>query len=79
MIQPPPYGNSYDQVLARLRKQVRDQDLEGRILELLQNGFENALNGESTVLARPERERLFQTIAGEVLNKVTERIKGDHA
>lgn len=80
MMQPPPYGSSYDQILALLRQRVRDQDIEGRILELLQNGFEKALMPESAVLARPERQRLFQTVMGEVLHKVTERInKGDHA
>ena len=80
MMQPPPYGNSYDQVLARLRTQVREQNIEERILELLQNGFEKALAPESAVLARPERVRLFHTIAREVLNNVAERLdKGDHA
>jgi hypothetical protein len=80
MMQPPPYGSSYDLLLVLLRQRVRDQDIEGRILVLLQNGFEKALTVESPVLARPERQRLFQTVMGEVLNKVTERInKGDHA
>lgn len=80
MMQPPPYGNSHDLLLAVLRQQVRDQDIEGKILELLQSGFERALRVESAVLARSERERLFRTVMGEVLNKVTERInKGDHA
>ena len=80
MMQPPPYGSSYDQLLAWLRQRVRDENIEGKILELLQSGFEKALRVESVTLARPERERLFQTVMGEVLNKVTERInKGDHA
>lgn len=79
MMQPPPYGSSYDLLLSILRQQMRDQDVEGKILELLQSGFEKALTVESAVLARPERERLFQTITGEVLKKVTERIKGDNA
>jgi hypothetical protein len=80
MMQPPPYGNSHDLLLAVLRQQVRDQDIEGKILELLQSGFERALRVESAVLARSERERLFRTVMGEVLNKVTERInKDDHA
>ncbi len=79
MMQPPPYGSSYDQILARLRQRVRDQNIEEQILKLLQDGFEKALMPESAVLARPERERLFRTVMGEVLNKVTERIKGDHA
>ncbi len=80
MMQPPPYGNSYDQLVARLRKQVHYQNLDGRILELLQSGFESALKKENLTLARPERERLSQTIMIEVLNKVTEQInKGKHA
>jgi hypothetical protein len=79
MMQPPPYGSSYDQVLAHLRKQVHDQDIEGRVLALLQSGFENALEVESGVLSRPERDRLFQTVMGEVLDKVTGQIKGAHA
>jgi hypothetical protein len=80
MIQPPPYGNSYDQLLALLRQRVRDQNVEEKILEHLQSSFEQALRIESAVLALPERERLFRTIAGEVLDKVRERVdKGDHA
>ena len=80
MVQPPPYGNSHDQFLARLRQRIREQKPEETILELLQSGFERALPAESVVLARPERDWLFRTVAREVLNKVTERIhKGDHA
>jgi hypothetical protein len=80
MMQPPPYGSSHDQFWARLRQRMHDQKLEETILELLQSGFEKALPAESVVLARPEREWLFRTVAGEVLNKATERInKGDHA
>lgn len=80
MMQPPPYGSDYDQLLARLRKQVREQNTEGRVLELLQNVFENALKPENLMLAPAEKEKLLKTIIGEVLNKVTERInKGDHA
>lgn len=80
MMQPPPYGSDYDQLLARLRKQVREQNIEGRVLELLQNVFENALKPENLMLAPAEKEKLLKTIIGEVLNKVTERInKGDHA
>lgn len=80
MMQPPPYGSSYDQLLAHLRKQVRDQNIEGKVLELLQNGFENALEAEKLMLAPVEKEKLFKTIIGEVLDKVTEQInKGAHA
>ena len=80
MMQPPPYGHSHDLLLAVLRKQMRDQNVEEKILELLQSRFEKALRVESAVLARPERERLFQTITGEVLNSVIKQInKGDHA
>lgn len=80
MMQSPPYGNSYDQLLVLLRQRVRDQNVEEKILEHLQSGFEQALRIESAVLALPERERLFRTIAGEVLDKVRERVnKSDHA
>ena len=81
MMQPPPYGSSYDQLLAHLHKQVRDEDVEGKILRLLQNVFEKALiTVENPVLARPERQQIFRTVMGEVLNKVTEQInKGNHA
>jgi len=80
MMLPTPYGNSYEQISAHLRQQMRDEKIEGKILELLQSGFEKALRIESVVLARPERERLFRTITGEVLNKVTEQLnKGNHA
>jgi hypothetical protein len=83
MMQPPPYGNSYEQLVARMRQRVRDQNLEEKILELLQSALGNALQSENLTLARPERERLSQqlsqTILVEVLNKVIERIKGAHA
>ncbi len=83
MMQPPPYGNSYEQLVARLRQRVRDQNLEKKILELLQNGLEDALQKENLTLARPEREQLSrqlsQTTLIEILNQVIERIKGAHA
>jgi hypothetical protein len=80
MMQPPPYGSYYDQLLARLRKQVRDQEIDVEILTLLRGAFDKAMEAENLVITRVEKEPFLRIIMGEVLNKVTEQInKGDHA
>lgn len=80
MMQSPPYGSQYEQLLARMRKHVRDQEIEAGILTLLRSASGKALKAQSVVLSRPERERLSQTIMKEVLNEVIERIdKGNNA
>jgi hypothetical protein len=79
-MQQPFFGSSYEELLAQMRKQVRDQKLSEQILTTLRSAFETALQAQNIVIARPERERLAQTILQEVLNVVMEKVKkGDHA
>lgn len=80
MMEPPPYGSFHDRLVARLRRQVRRQKVEVEILKLLQDAFDQALQAENLELPRLHKEQLWQTVMGEVLNKVAEQFKkGDHA
>ncbi len=80
MMQPPPYGSSYEQLLVRLRAQVRDQNIDEEILGLLRAALEKALKAQNVVLSGPEIERLSQIVTKEVLNKIMEQLdKGEDA
>jgi len=73
-------GGSYEELLAQIRKRVRDQKLSEEILKLLRDAPEAALKAQGIVLSRPERERLSQTIMREVLSEVMEQVnKGENA
>jgi hypothetical protein len=65
MLDPPdlPHPSSYDELLARLTRRVRQAGVDDQILELLQQAFEEAFGKERGALSRPDRRRLFQQVA----------------
>jgi hypothetical protein len=69
-MQPSPYGNSYEQLLAQVRNHLHDQKVGEGISSLLQNASEKALAAQNVVLSIKERERLFQTVQKEVLTEL---------
>ncbi len=81
MMQPPPYGSSYDQLLAHLRVHVHDQGTDMEILRLLRNAVEEALKAQKNlVLSSQERRRLSQAAMKAVLNRMIQQVdQDDHA
>lgn len=68
------YSGSYEEFLARMRKNLRDQNISEDILALLKSGFEKALNGQNIVLSRKERVRTFQNLSKEMLADVMNQL-----
>jgi len=66
-MQPFHYSDSYEEFLARMRKNLRDQNISEDIFTLLKNGIEKALNEQNVVLSRKERVLSFQTLSKEIL------------
>jgi hypothetical protein len=76
----PSYLSSYEEILARVRKYVRDQKTSESIMTLLQDAPENALKVQGVVLSRSEKEHLSQKVMKEVLDELMKKIdKGEHA
>ena len=69
-MQPFNYSSSYEEFLARLRKNLRDQNVSENILSLLKNAFEKALNEQNVVLSRQERVRAYHTVSKELLTEL---------
>ena len=73
MFNPPnPYQNSgsYVDLLKRMTQRVQQQNIDDRLLEILQQAFENELEIGSIVLTRPERVRLFRQVAKAILTDI---------
>ena len=66
-MQPFQYSGSYEEFLARMRRNLQDQNISAEIFALLKKGFEKALNEQNAVLSRKERVLSFQTLSKEVL------------
>ena len=66
-MEPLPYGSSYEKLLARVRKGLRDQNISEEVLALLENSFEKALSEQKIILSRKERDRFFQSLSKEIL------------
>ncbi len=80
MMQPPPYGSLYDQLLARLREHVHDQGTDLEILKLLRNAVQDALEAQKLVLSSVESERVSQAAMKEVLSRMIQQVdSGNHA
>ncbi len=80
MMQPPPYGSSYDKLLARLREHVHDQGTDLEILKLLRNAVQDALEAQKLVLSSVESERVSQAAMKEVLSRMIQQMdSGNHA
>ncbi len=80
MMQPPPYGSSYDKLLARLWEHMRDQGTDQEILQLLRNAVAGALQAQNLVLSPPESQRLSQAAMKAVLNRMLKQVdQEDHA
>jgi hypothetical protein len=72
-VEPFNYSSSYEDFLARMRVNLRDQNVSQDIYTLLKNGFEKALNAQNIVLSRQERARSFQVLSKEILSELTDR------
>jgi len=70
------YSSSYEDFLARMRVNLRDQNISQDIYTLLKNGFEKALNVQNIILSRQERARSFQVLSKEILSELTDRFDG---
>jgi len=73
-----PFGDqkipgSYHNLQERMYKKVSG-DVNDKILGILQNAYENALNAENVVLSRPERNRLFSQIVKLVMEDMLKKL-----
>lgn len=77
MINPPnsyPDSGSFDDVLERMTRHIRHDEVDSRILEILQGVFEKELGRENAMLSRPDRVHLFREIVKTVMNDVLGQI-----
>lgn len=73
-MQPFQYSGSYEEFLARLRKNLQKQNISENITSLLKDGFEKALYEQNVVLSRKERIRSFQTVSKEILTELLNQL-----
>lgn len=79
MINPPnsfQSPGSFDEVLERMTRHVRQAEVDTRIFEILQQVFEKELGRENVILSRPDRVRLFREIVKAIMNDVLGKIDG---
>ena len=65
---------SYDDLIKRMTRRVQDNQVDNRIIEILQQVFEKELGKENIVLSRRERIRLFQQVTKAILTEVLGKI-----
>ena len=70
----PLYSNSYDKILVRMRRNLRQQNVSEDISKLLENAFSKALDEENIVLSRPDRVRLYKDVLKEVLAELLDQL-----
>jgi hypothetical protein len=71
---PSTYGSSYEQLLAQMRKNLRDLKVSEEMYLLLQSASGNAFAVQDVVLSTKEKERLFRTVQKEVLTELLEQL-----
>lgn len=64
------YSGSYDDLLKLMTRHARKNEIDNKILEIVQQFFEKELSEEHMVLSRPERVRLFQQVTKAILTDV---------
>ena len=64
-----PNPGSYDDVLKRMTRRMKENGVDRRIFELLQQAFEKEVE-HGIILSRPERTRLFQQVSIAMLSDV---------
>jgi hypothetical protein len=69
-------SGSFDDILKRLTKRIKQNEVDRQILEMLQRVFELELDKENVVLSRPERVLLYQKISTGILADVLGKIGG---
>jgi hypothetical protein len=72
---PFPFSGSYDDLLKRMTRLMRENQVDNQILLLLQQTYEKELGKENVILSRPERTRLYQQVAKTLLMDVLDRIE----
>jgi hypothetical protein len=73
-MQPFNYSGSYEEFLAKLRKNLQAQNVSEGISSLLKTGFEKALNEQNVVLSRKERVRAYHTVSKEILSEIMNQL-----
>lgn len=77
---PSSFGSSYQQLLAQVRNHIRNLNTSDELFGLLRDAFGEVLEVHKVVLSRVEKDKLFQTVAKEVLNEVLTKVdKGANA
>ena len=70
----PSYNNSFDQLMAQVRKDLHEQRIEEDLIALVRGSMERALNAQNVVLSRVEKERLLTDVMRSVLADVLARM-----
>lgn len=69
-----PNSGSYEDILKRMTRRVRENKVDNQIFGILQQVFEKELTQGNIVLSRPDRVRLFQQVTRAILTDVLGRI-----
>lgn len=69
-----PGSGSYEDLLKRMTRRVKQNNVDDQIVLILQQAFEMELGKEHVVLSRPERVRLYRELANAILNDVQGKI-----
>jgi hypothetical protein len=71
-----PNPGSYDDILKRMTRRMRENKLDDQIFGILQQAFEKELSQGNLMLSRPERVRLFHQVAKAIFTDVLGKIGG---
>ena len=67
---------SYVDLLKRMTRRVGEKKVDEKILEILQQAFDEGFKEENVLLSRPERYILFKRVAKIVLEDIIEKFGG---
>jgi len=65
---------SYIDLKKRMLQRIQSVNVDDRIFEVVQVGYEDALKSEKIVLSRPERKRMLSQILKEVLEDMIKKL-----
>ncbi len=62
-----PFGDSYSEMKARLKRQMQAEKINEYIAGLIKSAYERAFEAQKIVLAKPEREILLKDVTQDIL------------
>ena len=72
--EPQPESNSYHNLKTRMVQKVQAAGIDDQIFLIVQKAYEEALEQETIILSRPERNRLFSQVLKLVLEDMNKKL-----